>query len=180
MQRFIEPLGSSELVRKVRLFIASSLDGYIAREDGSVDWLFSDADYGYSEFYGSIDTLVMGRKTYEKSLEFEEHPFRGKKVYVFSRSVKKKKGVEFVSDVISFMKRLVRSKGKNIWLVGGSEIVSVFLNEGLIDETIVSIHPVILGEGIPLFKNVQKEVWLSLQKSVSFDSGLVQIHYTVR
>jgi len=165
-------------MRKVRLFIASSLDGYIAREDGSVDWLFSDADYGYSEFYGSIDTVVMGRKTYEKSLEFEEHPFRGKKVYVFSRSVKEK-GVEFVSDVVGFMKKLVRSKGKDIWLVGGSEIVSIFLNEGLIDEIILSIHPVILGRGIPLFKNVQKEVWLKMQKSVSFDSGLVQIHYVL-
>ena len=165
-------------MRKATLFIASSLDGYIAREDGSVDWLFSDADYGYSEFYGSIDTVVMGRKTYEKSLEFEERPFRGKKVYVFSRSVKEK-GVEFVSDVVGFMKKLVRSKGKDIWLVGGSEIVSIFLNEGLIDEIILSIHPVILGRGVPLFKNVQKEVWLKMQKSVSFDSGLVQIHYVL-
>ena len=165
-------------MRKVRLFIASSLDGYIAREDGSVDWLFSDADYGYSECYGSIDAVVMGRKTYEKSLEFEEYPFRGKKAYVFSRSAKKK-GVEFVSDVVGFMKKLVRSKGKDIWLVGGSEIVSTFLNEGLIDEIILSVHPVILGRGIPLFKNVWKEVWLKLQKSLSFDSGLVQIHYTL-
>ncbi|MCS4537632.1 MAG: dihydrofolate reductase family protein [Thaumarchaeota archaeon] len=165
-------------MRKVRLFIASSLDGYIAREDGSVDWLFSDADYGYSEFYGSIDTVVMGRKTYEKSLEFEERPFRGKKVHVFSRSAKKK-GVEFVSDVVGFMKKLVRSKGKDIWLVGGSEIVSIFLNEGLIDEIILSIHPVILGRGITLFKKVQKDVWLKMQKSVSFDSGLVQIHYVL-
>lgn len=91
----------------------------------------------------------------------------------------RKKGVDFVSDVVGFMKKLVRSKGKDIWLVGGSEIVSTFLNEGLIDEIILSVHPVILGRGIPLFKNVWKEVWLKLQKSLSFDSGLVQIHYTL-
>ncbi|HEY4673433.1 MAG TPA: dihydrofolate reductase family protein, partial [Nitrososphaerales archaeon] len=92
---------------------------------------------------------------------------------------KKRKGGEYVSDVVGLMKKLVTSKGKDIWLVGGGEIVSIFLNEGLIDEIILSIHPVILGRGIPLFKNVQKEVWLKMQKSVSFDSGLVQIHYVL-
>ncbi|MBM3897097.1 MAG: dihydrofolate reductase [Thaumarchaeota archaeon] len=161
-------------MRKVRLFIASSLDGYIAREDGAVDWLFSDADYGYSEFYDSVDTVIMGIRTYEKSLEFEKHPFKGKKVYVFSR----KKG--YVSDIVGFMKELVSSKGKGIWLVGGSEIVSIFLNKDLIDEIILSIHPVILGGGIPLFKNIEKEVWLKLENSVSFDGGLVQIHYELK
>ena len=72
-------------MRKIKLFIASSLDCYISREDGSIDWLFTDNDYGYLEFYNSIDTVLMGRKTYDKALEFEEHPFKDKKSYVFSK-----------------------------------------------------------------------------------------------
>jgi dihydrofolate reductase len=74
-------------MRKVRLFIAASLDGFIAREDGSIDWLFSDADYGYAQFYDSVDAVLVGRRTYEQAKGFEQKPFSGKKVYVFTRSL---------------------------------------------------------------------------------------------
>ena len=102
----------------------------------------------------------MGRKTYDKALEFEEHPFKGKKSYVFSKNPiakNKDQDVEFISDIIEFVKHLIRLKGKDIWLVGGSDIISIFLNASLIDELILSIHPVVLAKGIPLFRNIQRQ-----------------------
>lgn len=167
--------------RKVKLFIASSLDGYIAREDGDVIWLFSDADYGYSQFFASIDTVLMGRKTYDKLLGFGiEYPYRGKKSYVFTRSAKwaNDLNVEFVSEeAADFVQKLAGSKGEDIWVDGGSEIISALLNAGLIDEIVVSVHPVVLGRGMPLFKNMQRQIDLKLVKSIPYPSGLVQLHY---
>src|SRR5215203_3110695 len=131
-------MGKKSDMRKVKLFIASSLDCYIAREDGGIDWLFTDADYGYTKFYDSIDTNIQG-----------------------------------------FVTSLTQSIGKDIWLLGGGEIVSVLLNAGLVDEIILSIHPIILGRGIPLLRNIQKEVNLKLENSLSFESGLTQLCYKV-
>ena len=164
---------------KIKLFIASSLDGFIAREDGSIDWLFT-GDYGYAEFYKSIDTVLMGRKTYELTLKLnEEH--KGRKVYVFTKqkNLKKLGDTKLVSDPINFTKKLINIKGKDIWLVGGSEIITIFLNNSLIDEIILYVHPIVLGKGIPLFKNIKKEVRLKLVKHKSYDDGLVQIYYRV-
>ena len=94
-------------MRKVILFIASSLDGFIARKDQSIDWLFMDKDYGYKEFYKSIDTVLAGNKTYQKSKEFEEFPFKDKKVFVFTRSKNlKDENAEFVCDIANFSKKL--------------------------------------------------------------------------
>ena len=166
-------------MRKVILFIASSLDGYIARENGGIDWLFSDADYGYSEFYSSIDTVIVGRKTYDQSLGFEEYPYKGKKVYVFTRD--KRAGdryVDFVSsDLAGLVRKLKQLEGKDIWLVGGSDIVSILLNAGLVDRIILSIHPIVLGRGIPLFKGLTQEIQMKLVKTLSYPSGLAQLHY---
>ena len=166
-------------MRKVILFIASSLDGYIAREDGGIDWLFSDADYGYSEFYGSIDTVIVGRKTYDQSLGFDEDPYKGKKAYVFTHDKHASDGrADFVSsDIADFVKKLKRMKGKDIWLVGGSDIVSILFNAGLVDRIILSIHPAVLGRGIPLFKGLTWEMQMKLAKTISYPSGLVQLHY---
>lgn len=168
-------------MRKIILFIASSLDGYIAREDGSVDWLFTDADYGYKKFYAAVDTVIMGRKTYEKSLEFEKGPYKDKKCYVFTRNRKLKeiKNFEFVNEVVRFSEKLLKLKGSDIWLVGGSNIISIFLNNDLLDEIIVYIHPIILGNGILLFKNIKQDVKLKFVNTKSYKSGLVQLHYKV-
>lgn len=170
------------MVRKIVLFIASSLDGFIAREDGSIDWLFSDGDYGYTKFFRSIDTVIMGRKTYDVSLAFGDYPYKGKKGYVFTRKLTKRadKNTEFVSDPVSLCKKLKRSPGKNIWLVGGSDIISVLTNAGLVDEIILSTHPIILGKGIPLFKDIKREINLRLVKSIKFGTGLLQAYYIVR
>ena len=149
-------------MKKIKLFIASSLDGYIARDNGSIDWLVTDGDYGFSQFYDSIDTIIMGRKTYDKVLESGRYPHVDKKSYVLSQNPHVRRSsqhVEFIyADVIVFIKKhLIQSKGKDIWLVGGSDIISIFLNADLVDEVILSIHPIILAKGIPLFKNIQKQ-----------------------
>ena len=171
-------------MRMVKLFIASSLDCYIAREDGGIDWLYTDADYGYTRFYDSIDTIIVGRKSYDQSLTFDEYPYKGKKVYVFTRKkVRKNKNeqdVEYIdTNIQDFVTSLTQSIGKDIWLLGGGEIASVLLNAGLVDEIILSIHPIILGTGIPLLRNIQKEVNLKLENSLSFNSGLTQLCYKV-
>ena len=171
-------------MRKVKLFIASSLDCYIAREDGGIDWLFTDDDYGYTKFYDSVDTIIVGRKSYDQSLAFEEYPYKGKKVYVFTRKKVRKNNneqdVEYIdTNIQDFVTSLTQSIGKDIWLIGGGEIVSVLLNAGLVDEIILSIHPIILGTGIPLLRDIQKEVNLKLENSLSFDSGLTQLYYKV-
>ena len=179
----------AECMRKIKLYIASSLDSYIAGENGSIDWLFSDGDYGYAKFYDSIDTILVGRKTYDQSLTFEEYPYKGKKVYVFTRSTEEKENknvtydVEYIDEEIpSFARLLIQQSSvekKDIWLLGGGEIVSILLNAGLVDEIILSIHPIILGKGVPLFPSIKKRVKLQLQQSIPFESGLVQLCYYV-
>lgn len=128
-------------MRKVKLFIASSLDGYIARKDGSIDWLYTDDDYGFAQFYDLVDTILMGRRTYDKALELAVggHPHKDKKSYVFTqtasgRKKEKDQHVHFIANVIEFAKELIHSPGKDIWLVGGADIISIFLNAGLLDE----------------------------------------------
>jgi len=167
-------------MRKVILFIASSLDSYIARPSGNVDWLFTDQDYGYSEFYAGIDTVVMGRKTYEQVLTFGEYPYKGKKSYVFTRhpSCQSDNNAEFIAtDVKNFVDDLRQVDGKNIWLVGGSLLIHDFISKNLVDELILSIHPIVLGEGIPLFSNQLTTTFLKLTGCQTYSSGLVQLSY---
>lgn len=170
-------------MRNIVLYIADSLDGFIARENGSVDWLFTDADYGYSEFYNSIDTVLMGMKTYKSIFELGGgYLYKDKKGFVFTRNreTKKEDYVEFIHEKIAeFTRELKNLPGKDIWLVGGGEIIKIFADESLIDQIIISIHPKILGSGIPLFPAPLKETDLKLIGSESFDSGLVQLNYLV-
>jgi len=140
-------------MRHVILYIATSLDGYIAGPSGEIDWLFSDQDYGYTEFFAGVDTVVMGRKTYEVSLSFGDYPYKETRVIVYSRTPREpNQQATFVSaDVAGTVAELKRTPGKNIWLVGGGEIVAECLRHDLIDEFRVFVHPIILGSGIPLF-----------------------------
>lgn len=167
-------------MRRVRFFVASSLDGYIARTDGSIGWLFHDADYGYAEFYAGIDTVVMGRATYELALALGPYPFSGKKTCVFSRSRvgTRDEHAEFIAgDVRAFVAGLRAQPGRDIWLVGGAKLAREFLTADLIDEYIVSIHPVLLGSGIPLFPAGGRETVLRFEGVRTFPSGLVQVRY---
>ncbi len=164
-------------MRKLTLFIACSLDGYIAREDGSVDWLFTDADYGYRRFFASIDTMLMGRKTFEKALELGDRSYGEKEWVVFSRRrMEGPEGVSFARDPAACVRKLKRGKGKGIWLVGGAEMVSLLMDAGLIDSIILSIHPIRLGSGIRLFKEGEEKA-LRLYDVRRYRSGLVKLSY---
>ena len=170
-------------MRKVVLYIATSLDGYIAGEEGDIDWLFTDhdTDYGYYDFYSTIDTIIMGRKSYEGILRVGEFPYKEKKCYVFSKSLSYTgcENVEVVNDLNSglFLKDLVETEGDDIWLLGGGRLISSFMKYDLIDRIIISIHPLIIGGGVPLFERCNVPSEWSLDNVESFASGLVQISY---
>ncbi|AKB76572.1 Dihydrofolate reductase [Methanosarcina horonobensis HB-1 = JCM 15518] len=173
---------------RIKLYIACSLDGYIARKDGSIDWLIeyennSETDYGYSEFYASIGTVLMGRKTYEQVLGFGDWPYGEKKTYVFTRQkepLHREKNVEFVSeDVGEFVRRLKENTDEDIWLVGGSQLIKVFLEEDLVDDMIVFVVPIILGSGISLFDRIGKEFRLKIVDTERYESGLVKLKYEI-
>jgi len=171
---------------EVVLYIATSLDGYIATPDGGIDWLASvekeGLDYGYKAFYDSVDALIMGRVTYEQVLGFGEWPYPGKACWVFgqqiSNGVGNPKDVCVVSDhPETFLAELAASGVKKAWLVGGGNLVSSFANRQLISEYIISIVPVLLGRGIPLFSGPGVMQNLRLEAAKRYDSGLVQMRY---
>lgn len=172
-------------MRLVKYFVASSLDCYISRKDGGVDWLFMDQDYGMKEFFGSVDVAVMGRKTYAKALALspEGLNFPGMKIYVFSHLMAKGKQeqVEVVSDAPDMWLKSIRAtSGKDIWLVGGGEMVREFLQKKLVNEIGLSIHPRLLGDGVPLYAQPHPETELQLLRSKVHPNGLLQVFYRVK
>ena len=174
-------------MRKIVVYIATSADGFIARPDGSVDWLNrpqTAGDYGMGAFRRSIDSIVLGRKTYEFGLQHGARFGTQPKHYVFSRdatSLVRAPGVEFVSEEPAvFAKHLRAQPGKNIWMMGGSEIIGSFLDEVAIDEFIITVVPTFIGEGIPLLAPRHREVALRLLDVQQFPDGVVQLHYEVQ
>ena len=174
--------------RKVIVHIATSVDGYIARPDGDLEWLTSrpapKGFYGMNAFMKSIDTKVLGRKTYEVSVRMGAKFDSGSRSIVFSRHsppANAQSGVEFVNEAIGpFMSRLREQRGKDIWLMGGGELIASFLDEEAIDEFVISVVPVFIGEGIALKARRHRHVPLELLSSERFDDGLVQLHYRVK
>ncbi|HLO52635.1 MAG TPA: dihydrofolate reductase family protein [Saprospiraceae bacterium] len=171
--------------RKLILYIAMSLDGFIAKKDDSLDFLSMvekpNEDYGYAEFTNTIDTVIWGRKTFDKVRSFgPDIPHPDKKVYVISKSKQGIDGhVEYSNDIVDLVKKLKSEEGKDIYCDGGAEIVTLLLRSALFDRIIISVIPHILGDGIRLFKENNLEQKLSLKKSVSYPSGLVQLCYDV-
>lgn len=171
-------------MRKVILYIAMSLDGYIARRDGDLSWLLTfqstGEDYGYNEFIDTVDTVIMGRKTYDTvaSLGYE-YPHPDKQCFIITRSSRppKKHIVFFHQDLVGLVKNLRREMGKNIYVDGGAGIVNTLMMHRLIDEYIISIIPTMLGEGIRLAIDGRPEEKLVLKQCSRYDSGLVQLHY---
>ena len=171
--------------RKVIVHIATSADGYIARPDGDLEWLTSrpapKGFYGMNAFMRSIDTKVLGRKTYDISLRLGAEFDSKSRSIVFSRHAPPAdapSGVEFVNEAIGpFVDRLRAQPGKDIWLVGGGGIIASFLDEHAIDEFVISVVPVFIGEGIPLIARRQCHVPLELLSSERFEDGLVQSRY---
>lgn len=169
------------------VYIATSIDGYIAKKDGDIDWLHDipnpeGSDFGFGEFLESIDALLMGRNTYEKVLTFEgEWPY-SKKVFVLSNTLKevdeKLEGkVEIVSGNLTGLIKSLNEKGYiNLYIDGGKTIQSL-LEQDLIDEITITRIPIILGEGIPLFKVQENEIKLSHISTDIYENGLVKSHY---
>ena len=178
-------------MRRIIVYIATSADGYIARPDGSVDWLNrprTAGDYGMAAFYRSIDTILWGRKTYEVALGFQKKGIKGANFdpkvtnYVFSRRPPRRRsaGVEFVSEPIeAFARRLRAAPGKHIWVMGGAELIASFLDAGEIDEFIIHVIPTFIGEGIPLIAPRHRTVPLALRSCRRFSDGVVHLHYSV-
>ena len=176
--------------RKIIVYIATSADGYIARSDGSVDWLNrprTAGDYGMSEFFKTIDTILFGRKTYDFTLAFSK---KGKvsskskiKSYVFTHNppADAAPGIEFVNEPVKqFAERLRATPGKDIWMMGGGEVIASFLDAAELDEFIVHVIPTFIGEGIPLIAPRHRHTPLGLLGVQQFPNGVVQLHYEVQ
>lgn len=169
------------------VYIASSIDGYIATSDGDIDWLRetpnpNNSDYGYSEFIKNIDALMMGRNSFEKVLSFDEWPYQ-EKVFVLTSTLtdiptRLSGKVEFISASPKEAVSIAHSQGFNNLYIDGGRVIQSFLGADLIDELIVTRIPVILGEGIPLFGSLLEPLKFTHQNTEVYDNALVKSHYT--
>lgn len=174
-------------MRKLILYISCSLDGFIAKPDDDLGFLDivqqGGEDYGYYEFVDSVDTVIVGRKTYDWVIgQGYGFPHADKEAYIITRQDRPKDGnlTFYNGDLKSLVTTLKAKAGKNIFCDGGAEIVNQLLQEKLFDELIISVIPVMVGNGIRLFKNDIPEQPLELVSAKSFDSGLVQLHYCTK
>ena len=170
--------------RKLVVFIATSLDGFIARPNDDLSFLSmvqqEGEDYGYAEFMAGIDTVILGRRTYDWILkEAGELQYGDREVFVITRSKRPPEGkvVFYSGNLVSLVNTLKTLNGKNIFCDGGAEVVNELLRNDLVDELIISIIPILLGDGIRLFKDGRPEQTLKLASSKSYESGLVQVYY---
>jgi dihydrofolate reductase len=177
--------------RRIILDLAVTLDGFIEGPNGEVDWCIMDPDMGFIDFLNNIDTILYGRKSYELWGQYvpgngisdtEKEIWKlvhSKKKYVFSKTTTKKyPGANLIScNIMEEVKKIKNEPGKEIWLYGGSSLITTFLNLGLVDEYRLSIHPVILGEGKPLFIDIKQRLGLKLINTKKFSSGVVQLCY---
>ncbi|MBF0760203.1 dihydrofolate reductase [Dysgonomonas mossii] len=176
-------------MRKIRLYIAASIDGYIASSDGELDWLSDypitpELNYGYKDFFESIDTVIIGGRTYRDILNMDVvYPYKNKTSYIITRNAintPKEDIIYITNNIEDNISELKKREGKDIWLVGGGEIVSLFLNQNWIDEMIITYIPILLGDGIRLFPNKAKESKWSLIQSQAFINGVAQTRYQVQ
>ena len=182
-------------MRKVTFGGANSLDNFIARPDGAVDWLmWSDEAAGVmKDYWAKIDTILMGRKTYEVALRMnagqgtsgkgkkKADPYGGIKTYVFSRTLKEADGVEIVAEnAAEFVRGLKSQPGGEICVMGGGDFARTLFEAGLIDEIGFNIHPVLLGKGVPLFLEMNRQIDLELIEARPFKNGCVYVLYRVK
>ncbi|WP_207423110.1 dihydrofolate reductase family protein [Desertivirga brevis] len=175
-------------MRKVILGLAVTLDGFIEGPKGEHDWCFTDQDYGLAEFFAGIDALFIGRKSYEIAQQYAEN--NGGKIvsdipdateYIFSNTLKNvKDGAVLISgDSITQVRKIKEQPGKDIWLFGGASLTDVLMQEGLVDELWLSVHPILLGRGKPLFREREKPIPLTLLESKTYETGLVSLKYRI-
>ncbi|MDH5655337.1 MAG: dihydrofolate reductase family protein [Spirochaetia bacterium] len=170
---------------KTNVYIASSLDGYIARTDGGLDWLSiaekEGEDYGFSKFFSSIDTIVMGRNTFDIVKEFKPWPYSEKQCIIYtSRPAEVLHNEKYFSGSISELYEFIQKSGADNVYADGGRLIQGFLEHDYIDEITISIIPILLGDGIPLFGKMQKNIKLHLMESVRFETGLVQVRYRLK
>lgn len=173
-------------MRKLSLFIATSLDGYIAKPNDDLSFLKlvekDGEDYGYSEFTANIDTIILGRKTYDfvlKEIGSSHYDNGQRDVYVITRTERPKinRTTFYTGNLTELVKQLKSESGLNIYCDGGAEIINELLQHDLIDEFIISIIPVLVGNGTRLFKDSRPEQELEFMSAKSFDTGLIQLYY---
>lgn len=177
-------------MRNIILDLAVTLDGFIEGPSGEIDWCIMDEDMDFPGFLAGIDTIFYGRVSYDAWGNFqpeeiapaaEQELWKGvhsKKKYVFSREQRKDARATFISgNVAETVAAIKAEEGKDIWLYGGAGLIRTFIQEGLIDVYRISIHPVALGSGKPLFENLKDRVKLKLVKTNTFKSGVVQVIY---
>jgi dihydrofolate reductase len=174
-------------MRTVTFGVANSLDNYIAGRDGALDWLHWSKDVNaiMAAFWKTIDTIVMGRKTYDfaRRSSPKKNPYSGMKTYVFSRTLKPGSGdgVEIVAeDAGDFVRKLKAHPGKGICVLGGGDLARALLEAGVIDEVGLNVHPVLLGSGVPLFLEMTQPVQLELIKCQTLEGGCVLLSYRVK
>lgn len=172
--------------RKVTVFIATSLDGYIAQPNDDLSFLKiveqEGEDYGYAEFTATIDTFILGRKTYDwvkREIGTTHYDNGDRDVYVITRSERPNVGrtIFYSGSLVELIDDLKSKEGKGIYCDGGAEVVTELLKNDLIDELIISIIPILLGDGTRLFKDGRPEQRLELVSTKQFEKGLVQLHY---
>lgn len=169
----------------VILYIAISLDGFIARRDGDIAWLTAydnpGEDYGYATFYARVGAVILGGRTYRQVLDLGSWPYPGMPTYVATRgplldppdpNIR-----AFDGEMSDLVAQIRQTTERDIWLVGGGQLVTAFANQHLIDEYIITLVPLLLGDGIPLFHDVQVEERLQLTGSQVYTNGLVQVRY---
>ena len=173
-------------MRTLSLYIATSLDGYIAKPNDDLSFLKlvekEGEDYGYAEFTSTIDTIILGRKTYDwvlKEIGASHYDNGQRTVYVITRTERPDVGKTkfYTGDLAELVAQLKSENGKNIYCDGGAEIINELLKNDLIDEMIISIIPVLVGNGTRLFKDGRPEQQLELVHTKTFETGLVQLHY---
>ena len=166
------------------VFIATSLDGYVARQNGSIDWLDivqrQGEDYGYARFWGSIDAVVIGRGTYQTALGFPTWPYTGKRCVVLTHAAFERRNDEefHAGDPQPLLERLSAEGVRRVYVDGG-RVITALLATGVVDELTISVLPILLGEGRRLFGPSDHEQVLSLVRTQAFPSGLVQLEYQV-
>lgn len=173
-------------MRKLIIYIATSLDGFIAKPNDDLSFLKlvekEGEDYGYAEFTATIDTIILGRKTYDwvlKEIGSSHYDNGDRNVYVITRTEKPSVGktIFYTGDLTELVQQLKSQSGKNIYCDGGAEIINELLKKDLIDEMIISVIPVLLGNGTRLFKEGRPEQQLELVNAKTFETGLIQMHY---
>ena len=170
-------------MRKIIVGVAVSLDGFIEGPNGEYDWCLTDQDYGFSDFFKRVDTIFIGRKSYEMSLQMQGGGagFPTFKEYIFSTTLDKvKDGATLIKDNIKAeVDKIKNEKGKDIWLFGGAGLTTSLMNLDLVDELSLAVHPILLGSGKPLFKNLKDSVTLKLLDTKKYSTGLVSLTYSL-